>query len=113
MRLISAWVVALIFAGGSLLGPAPALAQSGPRNCTRTSQNLFVREVLDEYYLWYRELPRLNPSNYASPEAYLEAARYRPLDSTFSYITSRAANDAFLSESQFVGLGISTQPRTT
>jgi carboxyl-terminal processing protease len=104
MRLIAAIVVLTL----GVLVPAPAAAQSGPRNCTRTSQNQFVRDVLDEYYLWYRELPRLNPANFASPEAYLEAARYRPLDASFSYITSRAANDAFYDDSQFVGLGIST-----
>nr|AAP58520.1 putative carboxy-terminal processing protease [uncultured Acidobacteriota bacterium] len=105
MRLLIAVVVALC----GIALPAGADAQSGPRNCTRTSQNLFVRDVLDEYYLWYRELPRLNPSNYATPEAYLDAARFRPLDSTFSYITSRAANDAFYGDSQFVGVGITTQ----
>jgi len=92
-----------------LVLPVPALAQSGPRNCSVTTQNLYVRDVLDEYYLWYRELPRLNPANYASPAAYLEAVRYRPLDTTFSYVTSRAANAAFYGDSQFVGLGISTQ----
>lgn len=74
---------------------------------------MYVRDVLDEYYFWYRTLPRLNPANYASPEAYLEAARYRPLDATFSYITSREANDAFYGDSQFVGLGISTQQSGT
>ena len=105
--------VALLCAGLTFLVPSPAQAQSGPRNCTRTSQNLFVRDVLDEYYLWYRELPRVNPANYASPEAYLEAVRYRPLDSTFSYITSRAENDAFYGESQFVGFGFSTQTTET
>ncbi|MGQ0736310.1 MAG: S41 family peptidase [Acidobacteriota bacterium] len=102
------FLVLLALAGG-LLSPVPAAAQSGPRNCTVTSQNLFVRDVLDEYYLWYREIPRLNPANYASPEAFLEAARYRPLDNTFSYITTRAATEAFYSASQFVGLGFSTQ----
>jgi C-terminal processing protease CtpA/Prc len=70
---------------------------------------MFVRDVLDEYYFWYRDLPLLNPANYASPEAYLDAARYRPLDSSFSYITSREANEAFYGESQFVGFGFSTQ----
>jgi C-terminal processing protease CtpA/Prc len=70
---------------------------------------MFVRDVLDEYYLWYRELPRANPANYATPEAYLEAVRYRPLDDSFSYITSRAANEAFYGESQFVGFGFSTE----
>jgi carboxyl-terminal processing protease len=97
----------------ALLLPVPVLAQSGPRNCSTLTQNLYVRDVLDEYYYWYSELPRLNASNYASPEAYLEAARFRPLDTSFSYITSRAANAAFYGDSQFVGLGISTQTSET
>jgi C-terminal peptidase prc len=105
MRLLM--VVAVLVWG--LVTPTPADAQSGPRNCARLTQNQFVRDVLDEYYLWYHELPRLNPANYASPEAYLDALRYRPLDETFSYITSRAANEAFYGESQFVGFGFSTQ----
>jgi C-terminal peptidase prc len=103
----------LLFAVVCALLPVPVLAQSGPRNCTTLAQNMFVREVLDEYYLWYRELPRLNPANYSSPEAYLEAARYKQLDSFFSYITSREANDAFYGESQFVGFGFSTQTADT
>ena len=107
MRLIVT-IFVLVFG----LIPQPASAQSGPRNCSTTSQNLFVRDVLDEYYYWYRELPRLNPANYANPEAFLEAVRYRPLDSHFSYITSREANEAFYGESQYVGLGFSTQTTT-
>jgi carboxyl-terminal processing protease len=91
----------------------PAAAQSGPRNCGTLSQVMYVRDVMDEYYFWYRELPRVNPANYANPEAYLEAVRYRPLDSSFSYITSRAANEAFYGESQFVGFGFSTQTTET
>ena len=51
---------------------------------------------------------RSDPAGYDSPEAYLEAVRYRPLDTTFSYITSRAASDAFYSESQYLGFGLST-----
>lgn len=101
--------VAILSVWLTLGSAAPAAAQSGPRGCTPTSQNLFVRDVLDEYYFWYRQLPATNPANYASPEAYLDAVRYRPLDSRFSYITSRAANEAFYGESQFVGFGFSTQ----
>jgi carboxyl-terminal processing protease len=91
---------------------APAAAQSGPRNCSITSQNMYVRAVLDQYYLWYQELPPANPADFESPEAYLEAVRSRPRDTSFSYITSRAANEAFYGDSQFVGLGISTQTGT-
>jgi C-terminal processing protease CtpA/Prc len=84
----------------------PARAQSSA--CTTLAQTAFVRDTLQEMYLWYRDLPDLDPADYAAPEAYLAAARVRPLDTTFSYITSRAASDAFYSESQFIGLGLST-----
>jgi carboxyl-terminal processing protease len=102
-------VITFVCAVWGVLAAIPAAAQSGPRNCTTLSQNLFVRDVLDEYYLWYQQLPRVNPSNYASPEAYLDAVRFRPLDETFSYITSQSSNEAFYGESQFVGFGFSTQ----
>ena len=98
--LLRALAVALLVG----VAPAPAQAQA----CTATGQSIFVRDTLQELYLWYRDVPDLNPSRYDSPEQYLEAARYRQLDTSFSYITSRAANDSFFSDSQFVGLGLST-----
>jgi carboxyl-terminal processing protease len=109
MRLPGVLLVVLVYG----LVPSSVLAQSGPRNCTTLGQNMFVRDVLDEYYLWYQELPLLNPANFNSPESYLEAARYRPLDSSFSYITSREANEAFYGESQFVGFGFSSETHET
>lgn len=87
---------------------APGAAAAQPSSCSVTGQNLYVRDALDELYLWYRELPPVDPASYDSPEAYLEAVRYRPLDQSFSYITSRAASDAFYSESQYIGFGLST-----
>lgn len=89
-----------------LLGAAPAFAQSGA--CSALAKTTFVRDRLDELYYWYRELPDADPARFATPEAYLDAVRYRPLDHTFSYVTSRAASDAFFSESQFIGLGLTT-----
>jgi C-terminal peptidase prc len=76
-------------------------------NCTPLGQSTFVRDALQSYYYWYRELPNPDPGSFASPEAYLEAVRYRALDSSFSYITSKASSDAFYSDSQFIGFGLS------
>jgi C-terminal processing protease CtpA/Prc len=84
---------------------APAAAQA-QTDCTIPGQNLFVRNTLREFYLWYKELPDPNSALYTSPEAYLEAVRYRPLDASFSFITTEAASDAFYSDSQFIGFGI-------
>ena len=88
--------------------PSPAHAQNGPASCSTVGKNLYVRDVMNDLYLWYADMPRLDPTSFGSPEEYLEAVRVRPLDTTFSYITSRAANDAFFSESQFIGFGLST-----
>jgi C-terminal peptidase prc len=104
MRQVVLGLVLLL--GGA--GAWPAAAQNGPASCSVTGQNLYVRDVLQDLYLWNEFLPSVNPSSYSSPEAYLEAVRYRPLDSRFSYITSAAASNAFYSDSQFVGYGFST-----
>lgn len=89
-------------------GAVPAAAQSGPSSCSVAGQNLYVRDVMQDIYLWSEFLPTVNPTSFNSPEAYLEAVRYRPLDSSFSYIASAAASNAFYSDSQFIGFGFST-----
>jgi C-terminal processing protease CtpA/Prc len=83
----------------------PAAAQT-QTDCTIPGQNLFVRNTLQDIYLWYRELPDPNPALFDSPEAYLDTVRFRPLDERFSYITTQAASDAFFSDSQFIGIGL-------
>jgi carboxyl-terminal processing protease len=103
MARTAAWLV-LFF----LISAHPTYAQWPLTSCTTLGKNLFVRDVLTDLYLWYAEMPRANPAAFRSPEAYLEAVRFRPLDVTFSYITSRQANDAFFDESAFVGFGFST-----
>ena len=90
------------------VGAVPAAAQNGPRSCSVSSQNLYVRDVMLDLYLWRQHMPDVNATAFPSPEAYLEAVRYRELDSRFSYITSAASSNAFYSDSQFVGFGFST-----
>jgi C-terminal peptidase prc len=100
----------------ALLCPWTAFAQVAPTSCTTTSQNLYVRDVLNNYYYWYQFLPSstaANPSSFSSPEAYLEAVRYRPIDNSYSYVTSAVANDALYSDSQFIGYGFGNQTTTS
>ena len=94
----------------ALLCPSIALAQNPPASCGVTSQNLWVRDQLNTYYYWYQHLtPNVNAASFNSPEAYLEAVRYRPIDNSFSFITLAASNDAFYSDSQFIGYGFGNQ----
>src|SRR5688572_26288389 len=76
-------------------------------DCGIAGQNAFVRDTMNDIYFWYREMPEVDPAAYPSPDALLEALRYRPLDTSFSYVGMRAAEEAFYSDSQFIGFGFS------
>jgi len=90
----------------ALLCPWVAYAQAPPTSCGTTAQNIWVRDALNTYYYWYQFLPPgVNPASFNSPEAYLDAVRYKQVDKTFSYITSAAANEAFYSDSQVIKYG--------
>lgn len=111
---IALLLCAAALAGSSCGGSSPvAPSGSGPGSsgstvsCTTPGQCGFVRDTLQQYYYWYRELPNPDVAGFGSPEAYLDAVRYRARDSSYSYITSKAASDAFFSESQFIGFGLS------
>lgn len=88
--------------GGSL--PLPTASTS---SCSTPAQVTFVRDTLRDIYFWYKDLPNPDPASFSSPEAYLEAVRYKPLDTSFSFITGKAADQALISESQFIGIGFS------
>lgn len=88
---------------------SPGAAQSPISHCSTSGQNLALQDLLEAQYLWYQFLPGVDPVQYPSPAAYLDAVRYLPLDRTFSYVTSRAANDAFYDSSQFVGFGFASR----
>jgi len=87
---------------------APASAQFTIRSCNNIGKVSYVRDVMKDQYLWYHQVPDVNPARYSSPEEYLEAVRYKPLDSHFSYITDRAANEALFSSSQYAGFGFAS-----
>lgn len=78
-------------------------------NCSTVSQNLFVRDAMADVYFWNTEIPAVNAAQFTSPEAYLDRVRYRPLDERFSYIGSRAEEEAYYSDSAFIGFGFSNR----
>jgi carboxyl-terminal processing protease len=103
--LAAAALLASLSCGGS---SSPTTPDASGSSCSTLGQVQTVRATLREWYFWYQQLPDPSPSGFASPDEYLEAVRYRPLDSTFSYVTLKAESDAFFSDSQFVGFGFRT-----
>ncbi len=99
----------LLGIGLALVAPGGAAAQTPARDCSIPGQNAFVHAALQQYYLWYRELPVVDPARFTSPEALLDAVRYRTFDASFSFIAGQAADAAYYGESQYAGFGFSSQ----
>ena len=85
----------------------PRAAAAQTINCDATGKVLHTRDVMDRFYLWYDRMPAVDAARFDSPEAFLEAVRYRPIDNSFSWITSRESYEALFRNSQTVGIGIS------
>ncbi len=104
-RAVLAILAALAAAcGGS--SPASSTDAAASVSCSTSGQVSFVQTTLQSWYYWYDKLPSTDPGGFPTPEAYLEAVRYKPVDTSFSYVTSKASSDAFYSDSQFIGFGL-------
>jgi C-terminal processing protease CtpA/Prc len=97
----------LLLLGAVGCGAESPVDSTSTEDCTTLGEVQFVRTTLRDVYLWYRDLPDPAPSGFSSPEAYLEAVRKKPIDESYSYIADQAESDAFFSESQFIGVGVS------
>ena len=75
-----------------------------PDDCSVASQNEAIYDIMQQWYLWYEELPEVDPRSFDSLDALLDALRFQPLD-RFSYLTTVAEEEALFGSSQFVGVG--------
>jgi len=53
-----------------------------PQSCTVDRQKKFVRAYLDEVYLWYDEIPAVDPARYSTASDYFDALLVRTPDAT-------------------------------
>ncbi|HMN83919.1 MAG TPA: S41 family peptidase [Burkholderiaceae bacterium] len=92
-------VLALLAAcGGGGGGSAPTAAPP-----TAADEVKFVTDYLQDWYLWYRQLPAIDPSAWSTPEQALAALKV-PQD-RYSYIDTAATFDAFFDEGRALGFG--------
>ncbi len=62
-------------------------------------------EVMKEWYLWYETMPVVNPDDYHSLNALLDALRYSPTD-RWSYVMSTEEYDRYYDRGEYIGHGI-------
>ncbi|MFT4100007.1 MAG: S41 family peptidase [Burkholderiaceae bacterium] len=68
-----------------------------------TTDAAYLYDYMKDWYLWYRQMPAVDPAAYASDQALLDAARVE--QDWFSYIDSAQVYHAFYDEGEAVGYG--------
>lgn len=104
--------------GGGSPAPSPSPTASAPAptptpnpTCALTSRQAFARDVLDEWYLFPELLvTSANPASFTTVQGYLDAltatAREQGKDRFFTFITSIAEENAFITSGASAGIGI-------
>lgn len=77
--------------------------------CSVVEQKQVVDDLMHDVYYWYKEAPDVDPSNYGSKEALLDVLIQPEKDRghEYSYLTTVAEEQAFLSNAAYVGFGFS------
>ena len=60
--------------------------------------------LMDDWYLWYKDMPQVRKEDYSTPEQLLEALRVLPQD-RWSYITSREEFEQYYTAGEYIGYG--------
>ena len=59
---------------------------------------------MKEYYLWYNQMPSVNPDDFSSPIELMDELRVNPPDK-WSYVTTRTELEAYYNQGAYVGFG--------
>lgn len=92
----------------SSIGNAVANVTASQQFCDATGQKQFVLDIMQDIYFWQDELPEVDIADFETAEDLLDALVFAPLD-RFTFINDAAADDAFFSDSQFIGVGLGLQ----
>ncbi|MFT3803087.1 MAG: S41 family peptidase [Burkholderiaceae bacterium] len=68
-----------------------------------TTDAAYLYDYMKDWYLWYRQMPTVDPAAYASDQALLDAVRVS--QDWYSYIDSAQVYHAFYDEGEAVGYG--------
>ncbi len=75
-------------------------------DCSQAGQNKTLYDIMKDAYLWYTEVPDLDPAAYTDIEALLEDLKYKKYD-RWSYITTQSNYDNYFNSGAYIGFGFS------
>ena len=93
----------LLFLTGALLVLSCERDFITPEKNKLTKTQLY--DVMREWYLWYEHIPEVNPNDYSSLNALLDAIVYKPTDK-WSYVIATEEYDLYYNKGEYIGHGI-------
>lgn len=108
---VTSLLAALAIAPGCSDPDAPGEPAEPPPaevDCSIPAQNQRLFNLMKDAYLWYEEVPEVDPSTYASPQDLLADLVHKDID-RWSSISPKEVSDAYYVEGRRIGLGIRTR----
>lgn len=84
---------------------APVPPDEPPADCSVGATNERLLTTMRDVYLWYDQIPDVDPRAYASAEAMLEDLLYAERDH-WSYVAPKARIDAYYRDGESLGMGV-------
>lgn len=81
-----------------------AMLSCEKQNDNEVNVNKELYNLMNEFYLWYDQMPSVDPDDFSSPVELMDALRVNPPDK-WSYVTSRTELDAYYNQGAYVGFG--------
>ncbi len=75
-------------------------------DCSQKGQNNILYSIMKDAYLWYAQVPDLDPASYDSIETLLKDLKYKKYDK-WSYITTQSSYDSYFNSGAYIGFGFS------
>lgn len=108
MRLTTTALLSLALAGCGGSGASFDSSTGTDREfaqCSAGDIKATVLEHMQDFYLFYDQVPNINANDFATPEEYIQALRVSPFD-RFSYVTEQSTSEALFEEGKRFGFGI-------
>ncbi len=83
-------------------------AVTPPPDCSTASFNAWLLGIMQDRYLWYDQVPALDPAAFSDPEALLAAAKFSEFD-RWSYLTEQREYEQRYEAGEYIGFGWSGQ----